>query len=146
MAAPPGGWTSTGTGQATAQTSADGSEAQERRQRKAKSSMKEKSKSRLTRQLHGRRFVATKAPDFNRDQQNSTSRLQQVQQQSLGINRNLQISIGSGIWFGNRGSFLGNSVGPTICFEILRPNPQFSKPTHFVSWPRCSGGSNLHWD
>jgi hypothetical protein len=32
-------------------------------------------------------FVAVKAHDFNKVQQTSISRLQQVQQQSLGINR-----------------------------------------------------------
>src|ERR1700733_6248109 len=47
-------------------------------------------------------FVAVKAHDFNKAQQTSTSRLQQVQHQSLGINKIQQISISSGIWFGTR--------------------------------------------
>jgi hypothetical protein len=64
-------------------------------------------------------FVAVKAHDFNRDQQNSTSRPQQVQHQSLGINRILQISIRSGIWFGTRGSEV----------QILSPRPFTSIPS-----------------
>lgn len=54
-------------------------------------------------------FVAVKAHEFNRDQQNSASRPQQVQQ-SLGINRILQISIRSGIWFGTRGRRFKSSL------------------------------------
>jgi hypothetical protein len=42
-------------------------------------------------------FVAVEAPDFNKDQQSSTSGLQQVQQQSLRINGILQISTSSRI-------------------------------------------------
>ena len=51
-------------------------------------------------------FVAVKAHDFNKGQQTSISGLQQVQQQSLGINKIQQISISSGIWFGTRCSTL----------------------------------------
>ena len=61
-------------------------------------------------------FVAVKAHDFNKAQQTSISRLQQVQQQSLRINKIQQISISSGIWFGTRGSEV----------QILSPRPFFS--------------------
>ena len=47
-------------------------------------------------------FVTVKAPENRKLQQLSTSGLQQVQYQSLRINRFQQISIGSGIWFGIR--------------------------------------------
>ena len=58
-------------------------------------------------------FVAVKAHDFNKAQQTSISRQQQVPQQSLGINKIQQISISSGIWFGTRGSEV----------QILSPRP-----------------------
>src|ERR1700687_462375 len=58
-------------------------------------------------------FVAVKAPKPNRNQQISNSSVQQVQQQSLGINKIQQISISSGIWFGTRGSEV----------QILSPRP-----------------------
>ncbi len=48
------------------------------------------------------RFVAAKASNFNRIQQGSTSRLQTIQHQSLRINKNPQISMNAGIWFGTR--------------------------------------------
>ena len=64
-------------------------------------------------------FVAVKAHDFNRDQQNSTSRPQQVQHQSLGIDKFLQISISPKIWFGTMWSrashkLLGHSKGHSL--------------------------------
>jgi len=58
-------------------------------------------------------FVAVKAHDFNRVQSLSITRPQQVQQQSLGSHRILQVSITHGIWFGTRGSEV----------QILSPRP-----------------------
>jgi hypothetical protein len=49
-------------------------------------------------------FVAAKALSFNKVQQSSTRRPQTVLQQSLRNNKNPQISIRFGIWFGTRGS------------------------------------------
>jgi hypothetical protein len=48
-------------------------------------------------------FVTAKAPEFNRIQQTSTSRLQKIQQESLRIHKVLQGSTRFGIWFGTRG-------------------------------------------
>jgi hypothetical protein len=58
-------------------------------------------------------FVAVKALSFNKVQQSSTRRPQTVQQQSLRNNKNPQISIRLGTWFGTRGSEV----------QILSPRP-----------------------
>ena len=58
-------------------------------------------------------FVAVKAHDFNKVQQASISRPQQIQQQPLAINKIQQVSISFGIWFGTRGSEV----------QILSPRP-----------------------
>ena len=44
-------------------------------------------------------FVTAKAPEFNRVQQTSTSRLQKIQQESLRIHKVLQGSTRFGTWF-----------------------------------------------
>ena len=56
------------------------------------------------------------ASNFNKSQQLSTSRSQQVQHQSLRNNKFQQDSISAGIWFGTRGSEV----------QILSPRPLFS--------------------
>jgi len=63
-------------------------------------------------------FVAVKAHDFNRVQSLSITRPQQVQQQSLGSHRILQVSITHGIWFGTRGSVV----------QIHPPQPTLACP------------------
>ncbi len=60
-------------------------------------------------------FEAVEASGLNRIQQHSTSNPQQVQQQSVGDSRILQVSISTGIWFGTRGSEV----------QILSPRPFF---------------------
>ena len=77
-------------------------------------------------------FVAAKAPNFNKNQQTSTSRLQQVQQQSLwkpqdstGFNRLLNLVRDQGVG----GS---NPLSPTNCFQLLTAAAGTRKPTHMV--------------
>ena len=48
------------------------------------------------------KFVTAKAPENHKIQQLSTSSMQQVQYQSLTINRFQQVSPSTGIWFGIR--------------------------------------------
>src|SRR5690242_9624170 len=67
-------------------------------------------------------FASVKAHDSNGVQQFSISSPQQVQQQSLGSRRFLQVSIMVGIWFGTRGSEV----------QILSPRPMFSCSTSIL--------------
>src|SRR5690242_16750022 len=60
-------------------------------------------------------FVAADSSGFNRTQQPATSSPQQVQQESVRINRIQQVSIRYFPWFGTRGSEV----------QILSPRPIF---------------------
>ena len=77
-------------------------------------------------------FVAVKAHDFNRIQQTSISRLQQVQQQSLGINRIQQISIRVGIWFGIRCSSRDSAIRVIASFTASSHPPETAL-SHFTA-------------
>jgi len=92
-------------------------------------------------------FVAANAPDFNKIQQTSTSQPQQVQQQSLGSHKILQISIRSGIWFGTRGSEV--QILPDQLFPTTYAGRERDRNRSAWFWPRCSSvptgiNSSLH--
>ena len=77
-------------------------------------------------------FVAAGAHEFNRVQQISTTRHQQVPQQSLGNNKILQVSITTEIWFGTRGSEVQILSPRPIVSNHLQQTARARKPTHRV--------------
>src|ERR1035441_7750963 len=90
-------------------------------------------------------FVTAKAPENHKIQQLSTSGMQQVQYQSLRINRFQQLSPSDGIWFGTRGSEV----------QILSPRPIFSisykqmspsgSPKRSPIWETCANAVEFCW-
>jgi len=65
-----------------------------------------------------------KAHDFNKVQQTSISRLQQVQQQSLGINKIQQISISSGLL--NNFERVGDAARPEGIPDLINLTANFA--------------------
>lgn len=103
-------------------------------------------------------FATAKAPSFNSFQPTPTSRPQTFQHQSLRINKNPQISIGSGIWFGTRGpevqilsprSFSFNYVARRFCVETRPPGfapdglAEFPAKSASISGIDCNGGLKI---
>ena len=75
------------------------------------------------------KIEAVEALCFHKLQQTSTTEPQLIQQESVGNNKILRVSITSGIWFGTRGSEV----------QILSPRPIFSsRYSVFTNRPKTS--------